>query len=335
VQHRWLGPSGVLVSELALGTMTFGEESDEAECHRMLDAYVHAGGNLLDTADVYGGGAAEEIVGRWLAKRADGDELVVASKANFPMGDDPNRRGLSRRWLQRAVDDSLRRLQVDCLDLYQAHCWDPATPLEETLATFDDLVTAGKIRYVGVSNFTGWQLQRAVLTARHAGRAPVATLQAQYNLLDRAIEWELTPLCVDEGLGLLPWSPLGGGWLTGKYRRDRPPPEATRLGEDPERGLESWERRDTERTWQVVDALDEIAAEVGTNPAQMALRWVTDRPAVCSTVLGARTAEQLRDNLGAADVALSDEQHTRLDEVSDPGTPAYPYGLIRDATADR
>jgi aryl-alcohol dehydrogenase-like predicted oxidoreductase len=251
------------------------------------------------------------------------------------MGAEANREVLSRRWLHQALDDSLRRLGVDHVDLYQCHAWDPLTPISETLGALDDLVTAGKVRYVGVSNFAGWQLQRAVLVARYEGRAPVATLQPQYNLLARDIELELVPLCLDEGVGILPWSPLGGGWLTGKYDRDEGPKGATRLGEDPERGVEAWARRNTDRTWQIVDAVRETAAACGVSPAQVALRWVTDRPGVSSTILGARTLDQLRDNLAAVELVLDEAQTARLDEVSAPATPLYPYGWAADLDAQR
>lgn len=335
MRQRMLGATGVLVSELALGTMTFGKETDEPAAQGILDRYVDAGGNFIDTADVYQAGAAEEIIGRWLGGRGARDRLVIATKARFPMGADANEAGLSRRWLHRALDDSLRRLGVDHVDLFQAHCWDPLTPLEETLETFDALVRSGKVRYVGVSNFAGWQLQRAVLLARTGGLAPVVTLQPQYNLLAREIEWELVPLCLDEGIGLLPWSPLGGGWLTGKYTRGAAPEGASRLGEDPGRGLEAWARRDRERTWRVVEAVREIADARGCSPAQVALRWVTDRPGVCATILGVRNLEQLADNLGAGGWRLDPDEAAGLDAVSEPPMPDYPYGFLRSFSADR
>jgi len=260
---------------------------------------------------------------------------VLATKGRFRTGSKPNDEGLSRPYLRRALEASLRRLQVDSVDLYQVHCWDPLTPLEETLATLDEFVRAGLVRYVGISNFTGWQLQRAVLMARQHGWAPPVTLQPQYNLLAREIEWELVPLCLDEGLGLLPWSPLGGGWLTGKYDRARRPEGPTRLGEDPGRGVEAYDRRNTERTWRVVDAVRRIAGAHGASPAQVALRWVTDRPGVSATILGVRTVAQLEDNLGAAEVALAPEEVAELDEVSAPPLPDYPYGFIAEMTAPR
>ena len=335
MELRPLGKTGAAVSEYALGTMTFGAEADETASHAMLDRYLEAGGNFVDTADVYSDGASEEIIGRWLDRTGRRDEIVLATKARFRMGDGPNDVGLSRLHLRHACEASLRRLGVDTIDLYQAHCWDPATPLEETLAAFDELVAEGKVRYVGVSNFTGWQLQRAALLGCRRGLARVVTLQPQYSLLVREIEWELVPLCLAEGIGMLPWSPLGGGWLTGKYSREERPSGATRLGEDPERGQEAWDRRNTERTWAVVDAVSEIAGALGVSMAQVALAWVTQRPGVTSTILGTRTVEQLDDNLGAAGLELDREQVARLDEVSDPGLPPYPYGFIEEAGEER
>jgi aryl-alcohol dehydrogenase-like predicted oxidoreductase len=332
---RPLGMTGAAVSAYALGTMTFGAEADETASHAMLDRYLEAGGNFVDTADVYAEGAAEEIIGRWLEKSGRRDQIVLATKGRFRMGGGPNDVGLSRLYVHRACEASLRRLGVDTIDLYQAHCWDPATPIEETLAAFDELVAAGKVRYVGVSNFTGWQLQRATLLGCQLGHARVVTLQPQYSLLVREIEWELMPLCLAEGVGMLPWSPLGGGWLTGKYSRDERPSGATRLGEDPGRGQEAWDKRNTERTWAVIEAVGEIADAHGASMAQVALAWVTRRSGVTSTILGTRTVEQLDDNLGAARLELEPEQVARLDEVSDPGLPPYPYGFIEEMSRDR
>jgi aryl-alcohol dehydrogenase-like predicted oxidoreductase len=337
MQLRPLGSTGTLVTSLCLGTMTFGKETDEDEAHAILDHYVDEGGNFIDTADVYQKGVSEEMIGRWLEGSGRREDLVIATKVRFPMGDANNEAGLSRTWMRREVEASLRRLQTDHIDLYQAHCWDPITPLEETLATFDELVRAGKVRYVGLSNFTGWQLQRAALLAQVNGWAPVVTLQPQYNLLAREIEWEVVPVCVEEGIGILPWSPLGGGWLTGKYSRDDRPAGASRLGEDPDRGLEAYDRRNTEQTWRVVDAVTEMAARRGgdCSPAQVALNWVTNRPCVTSTILGVRSMSQLKDNLLAETWTLSDEEANELDEVSDRGRPDYPYGFIEDFSRSR
>lgn len=328
MEHRQLGHSGLRVSVFALGTMTFGAESDEAVSHAMLDRFAEAGGTLIDTADVYSDGASEEILGRWLAKQPDRNRFLVATKGRFPMGDGPNDQGAGRAYLTRALEHSLRRLQTDFVDLYQIHCWDPNTPLEETLETLDDMVRWGKVRYVGVSNFTGYQLARAVTATRLLGWAPIVSLQALYNLLDRTIEWELVPQCLDEGVGILPWSPLGGGWLTGKYSRENRPTGATRLGEDPARGLEAYDLRDTERTWDVVEACRQLAEDRDTSTASVALAWLRDRPAVSSVILGARTVEQLEQNLSASDLELTEEERSGLDRASAPGFPLYPYGFI-------
>jgi aryl-alcohol dehydrogenase-like predicted oxidoreductase len=331
---RPLGGTGALVSEFALGTMTFGQETDEPEAHRMLDTFVEAGGTFIDTADAYGHGAAEDMIGGWLARHRNREDFVIATKVRFRMGDRPNEVGLSRRWIRRAVENSLRRLQIDYIDLYQAHCWDPLTPLEETLSAFDELVQAGTIRYVGLSNFTGWQLQKAVLLTRLHGWAPVVTLQPQYNLLAREIEWEAVPVCLEERIGLLPWSPLGGGWLTGKYRPDQRPTGATRLGEDPNRGVEAYDKRNTERTWRILDVVARIAEQRGVSQGQVALNWLLRRPPVTSVLLGARNVSQLEDNLGAAKWDLSDDELRQLDEISQRELP-YPYGFIENATHGR
>src|SRR5579863_5977399 len=264
MRYRTLGASGCAVSTLALGTMTFGSESDEAISHAQLDRFFEAGGNLVDTADVYSGTKSESIIGRWLAKRSpESRELaVVATKGRFPTGPGPNDLGLSRRHLSRAIDASLRRLGVDAIDLYQVHGYDPLTPIDETLRALDDAVRMGKINYVGLSNFTGWQVQKAADVAGAGNLSRPVTLQPQYNLLVREIEWEIVPACQAEGLGLLPWSPLGGGWLTGKYHRDQFPSGATRLGENPERGVEAYARRGAQqRTWDVLAAVESVAKE--------------------------------------------------------------------------
>lgn len=331
MEYRTLGSSGSVVSTYCLGTMTFGAETDESGSHEQLDAFVGAGGTFVDTADVYTAGASEEIIGRWLAKRPPEvtDRVVLASKARFEMGEDHNDAGLSRRHLDRALEASLRRLGVDTIDLYQPHAWDPLTPLDETLRFFDDAVRAGKVRHFGLSNFTGWQVQKTVDAADRRGWPAPVTLQPQYNLLAREIEWEIVPACQESGLGLLPWSPLGGGWLTGKYTRDQRPTGSTRLGEDPERGVEAYGRRGaSERTWAVIDALQEVAEGHGVPMGRVALAWLHDRPAVTSVILGARTTEQLMDNLGAAGLHLTAEEAQRLDAASDPAPADYPYGEI-------
>jgi len=251
------------------------------------------------------------------------------------MDDTGNSEGLSRRWIIRACEGSLRRLQTDHIDLYQAHQWDPATPIEETLIAFDMLVRSGKVRYIGVSNFTGWQLERTILTARHLGLSVPVSLQPQYNMLAREIEWELVPVCLEERIGILPWGPLGQGWLSGKYSRESAPTGATRLGEDPNRGVEAYEKRNIERTWKIVDVVQAVASELGVPAARVALRWLADRPGVTAPLLGARTVAQLRDNLLAAEISLDPEQREKLDAASAPETPDYPYRLLAENAAER
>src|ERR1700690_3949777 len=302
MDYRMLGGSGCAVSSLCLGTMTFGAETDESGAHQQLDRFIEAGGTMVDTADVYSAGRSEEIIGGWFASRpADvTDRVVLATKGRFAVDASPNGAGLSARHLTRALDASLRRLRLEAVDLYQVHAYDPLTPMEETLRALDQFIRAGKIRYWGLSNFTGWQLTKAVHLARALNVAGPVTLQPQYSLLAREIEWEIVPAAIDAGLGLLPWSPLGGGWLSGKYRRDQRPAGATRLGEDPDRGMEAYDRRGTDRTWHVIDAVQKVAEDRGVSMAEVALAWVTARPAVTSTILGARTLGRRRPILPPA-----------------------------------
>ena len=337
MHHRTLGPSGTVVTALCLGTMTFGAETDETTAFAMMDTYAAAGGNFLDTADVYSRGLSEEITGRWLAARpAVAAQMVIATKARFPMGAGPNDLGLSRRHLARALDASLRRLAIDRIDLYQMHAWDALTPVEETMRFLDDAIAAGKIAYWGVSNWLGWQIAKSVQIARHQRWAAPVTLQPQYNLLARDIEHEIVPACRDAGMGLLPWSPLGGGWLSGKYRRGERPAGATRLGENPERGMESWTTRSAQdRTWAVIDTLAAIAGARGVSMAEVALAWLRDRPGVTSVILGARTPDQLAANLRSAALTLSAEETRALTDVSAPRMPDYPYGPLGIAQRHR
>ncbi len=328
MEQRPLGQSDLSVSVFGLGTMTFGDEADESTSHAILDRYVEGGGAFLDTADVYTRGESEEIIGRWLARRGGSRGLVIASKARFSMSDDPADRGAGRAHLQRALEASLRRLGVEVIDLYQIHAWDPEVPIDETVETLNDFVTAGKVRAVGVSNFIGWQLERAIMTARHRGWAPVVSLQPQYNLLTRDIELEVLPLCLDENIGLLPWSPLGGGWLTGKYSAHVPPAGPTRLGVDPNRGVEAYHLRNNDHTWRVLEAVRTVAAGRGVTMSQVALNWVRQRPGVSSVLLGCRNLGQLEDNLGALDWELEPGEMDQLNEISAPGIPIYPHGFL-------
>jgi aryl-alcohol dehydrogenase-like predicted oxidoreductase len=315
VQQRQLGSAGVRVSELGLGTMTFGRECDEATSCSILDRFIDAGGTFVDTANNYGepGGASEAVLGRALAGRRD--TVVLATKVRFFTGDGANDRGLSRRHVQMSVDASLRRLQTDWIDLLQVHSWDPVTPLDETLSTLDDLVRAGKVRYIGASNFTGWQLATANgLAAQHAWE-PFVSYQGNYSLVGRELEREVLPYCTYAGLGMLPYGPLGGGLLTGKYRRGETPADDTRAAGV---GLiaEGMSRRMTDRAFATADVVREIATELGRTPAQVALNWVTNRPEVTSSLIGARTVDQLDDNLGSVGWQLSPADVDRLDEAS-------------------
>lgn len=329
MEYRKLGPSGTIVSVHCLGAMTFGAEANEATSFRLLDAFFAAGGNFVDTADVYSAGLSEEIVGRWLkARPTEARQAVVATKGRFPMGAGPNDLGLSRRHLGDALDASLRRLGVERVDLYQMHAWDALTPIEETLRFLDDAVSAGKIAYYGFSNYVGWHIAKASEIAKARGYSRPVTLQPQYSLLVRDIELEVVDACLDAGLGLLPWSPLGGGWLSGKYKRDHMPTGATRLGENPNRGMEAYGPRNAEeRTWAVIGAVEDIANGLGVTMAQVALAWLAARPAVTSVILGARTTEQLADNLKAADLKLASDAMERLTTISAPTPADYPYGV--------
>lgn len=323
-----LGVGGPLVGPFSLGTMTFGAETDPAEAHRQLDLFVERGGALIDTADVYAAGASERIIGQWLADRNSSDDVIIASKGRFaPPTGSP---GASRRSLVEAVDGSLRRLGLDRIDVYYVHGWDQVTPVEETLDTLSAFVRQGKIEHLGWSNTTGWQLQRILTTARLGGFVTPVVFQPQYNLLDRHIEWEVLPCCLEEGLGVTPWSPLGGGWLTGKYQRDSAPTGVTRLGEDPQRGVEAYDTRNTERTWAILEVVEHIAAAHARPPGHVALSWLRTRPGVSSILLGARTVEQLASNLDAVDLELSPTEVAELDAVSAPGLPPYPYGMLEE-----
>jgi aryl-alcohol dehydrogenase-like predicted oxidoreductase len=335
--YRKLGRSGAVVFAQALGTMTFGAEADEATSHAILDAYIAGGGNFIDTADVYSSGASESIIGRWLAAHpTEAGQVVVATKGRFPLGTGPNDLGNSRRHLRIALDESLRRLAVEHIDLYQMHAWDALTPLDETLRFLDDAVTQGKVGYYGFSNFTGWQLMKAAMLAERQGWNLPVSLQPQYNLLVRGIEHEIVPAAVDLGIGLLPWSPLGGGWLSGKYRRDVPPTGTTRLGENPERGMEAWQKRNSsERTWEIIGTVTAIADAHGVSPSQVALAWLGAQPAVSSVILGARSVEQLRDNMAAVTLQLTADELDALTTVSAPPAEDYPYGAPGVAQRNR
>lgn len=328
MKQRFLGGTGLQVSELCLGTMTFTRTGDEAAAHRVLDTFTEAGGTFIDTADMYDRGGSEEVLGRWLKGR-NRDDLVIATKVWGRMGDGANDGGLSRKHILAAVEASLRRLNTEYIDLYQTHLWDATTPIEETLATLDTLVKAGKVRYLGASNLAPSQLQKSLDLARRRDWTPYVCLQPLYNLLHREVEWELAPLSIQEGVGIIPWSPLDGGWLSGKYRRGMTEaPAGSRVATQQASGSDDWQRRDNEETWAVVDAVLAVAEEAGRTPAQVALRWLLGRPGVTAPIIGARTVEQLTDNLGAVGWELTDDQTARLDAASARPLP-YPYAILR------
>jgi aryl-alcohol dehydrogenase-like predicted oxidoreductase len=335
MKYRNLGSSGVKVSSLCLGAMTFGEAdeksfmhkagSDEATAHAVLDRAVAAGINFVDTADVYGqDGLSERVLGNWLVARGSRDKVVLATKFRFTMGDGANRSGASRYRIMKCVDDSLRRLRTDRIDLYQIHMQDITVPEDETVRALDDLVRAGKVLYIGCSNYTAYRLMRSLWLSRTHHWAAYVTLQAQYSLLVRDLEREHVPLCRDEGLGILPWSPLAGGFLTGKFERGKPPQPGTRLGEKAER----FARFNLERNWKILDAVRAVAAEAGASPAAVSIAWLLARPQVTSVIFGARSVEQLEVNLAAAELALTPAQLAALDQASafDLG---YPYSFIQ------
>lgn len=337
MEYRQLGHSGLRVSALTLGTMTFGGRAnfanvgttDVAGATRQIDMCVDAGINLIDTADVYSGGLSEEIVGEALdaGKR---DRVLLATKARMPMGDGPNEAGLSRHHLIASCEASLRRLKADHIDIYQVHEWDGATPLEETLHALDTLVRDGKVRYVGCSNYTGWQVMKALGISDRRNLQRFVSEQIYYSLQSRDAEYELVPVAVDQGLGVLVWSPLAGGLLSGKYRRDQPGPEGARQ-------LTDWKEppvRNQEQLYDVVDALVEIGEGHSVSAAQVALAWLIGRPGVTSAIVGARTDEQLADNLGAADLQLSDGERSRLEELSRPPL-LYPHWHQAKTASDR
>lgn len=321
---RPLGQSGLLVSELILGAMQFGQLADD-EARAIIDRYLDAGGNCIDTANVYGRGASEELLGRVLGPKRR--SIVLATKVGGPIGPGPLDSGLSRRHLVDQVDASLRRLRTDWIDLYQIHRWDPTTPIEETLDALADCVRAGKVRYLGCSNLSGWQLAHSWTLAKERHQPTWIALQPEYSLLRRDSERELLPACAAFGLGIIPWSPLGGGLLTGKYRANEPPPPGSR-GEQAQQSpfAAVWNARLTERTFQIVEAVRAVAEQCGATPAQVALRWLMDRPGITAPIIGARTPDQLKETLGALDLRLSPEATIRLDAASaiDLG---YPYEL--------
>ena len=327
MEYRQLGDSGLKVPALSFGTATFGGggdffsawgASDVAEASRLIDICLEAGVNLFDTADVYSNGLSEEILGQALTGRRD--KALISTKATFRMGEGPNELGSSRHHLLRSCEDSLRRLNTDYLDIYTMHGFDAQTPVEETLRTLDDLVQSGKVRYIGCSNFSGWHLMKSLAVSEKYGWSRYVAHQAYYSLIGREYEWELMPLALDQKVGTMVWSPLAGGYLTGKVRRNQPPPAGSRQHQ-----LKGVEPPIVEEVlYDIVDALDDVAAETGKTPAQIALNWLLQRPTVASVIIGARNETQLKQNLDAFGWNLSDEQIAKLDTASEM-KPIYPY----------
>lgn len=334
MNYVFLGATGMKVSELCLGTMTFGRETSESDAHGIMDAFVDSGGTFIDTANVYSRGTSEEIIGRWLSGRNRHD-IVLATKGRFPMGDGPNDTGASRKTIVQHVEDSLCRLGTDYIDLYQMHCWDRGTELEETLSTLDNLVTSGKVRYIGASNYTGRQLQKAIDIQKAHGWERFRCLQPQYSLLCRTTEWELIPVCEQENLAVIPWSPLKGGWLSGKYRRGMTEmPSGSRLADKKDNWFETWERMNTEATWRVIDVVGEVAGECERSFVQVSLRWLLQQKAVTAPIVGVRTKAHLDHAVEALNFSLTEEQMQRLTEASEPALE-YPWDFVFGAQGGR
>lgn len=317
MEYRNLGRTGLKVSELCLGTMQFGWTTDEENAFAIMDAFLEAGGNFLDTADVYSnwavgnpGGVAETMIGKWLRQRGNRQQIVLATKVRGRMWEGPNGEGLSRAHIMKAIDDSLRRLDTDYIDLYQTHWFDPDTPIEETLRALDDLVHQGKVRYLGCSNYPAWRLCQALWTSDRVGLARYDSLQPHYNLVHRAeFERELLPLCQDQRLGVIPYSPLAGGFLTGKYRKEAPVPKSARAQGIVDRYL-------SDKNFTLLERLETLGKKRGKTILQMALGWLLTNPVVTSPIIGANTVEQLREILGAVGLRLSQEEKATLNEPS-------------------
>jgi aryl-alcohol dehydrogenase-like predicted oxidoreductase len=329
MEYRQLGRTGVKVSPLCLGTMNFGGRTEEREAAAIINGAIEAGINFIDTANVYGHdpadfgvgrGRSEEIIGRTLRQNGKREQVVLATKAHFPMSDDPNAQGSSRRHLIEACEASLRRLQTDVIDLYQLHHPTNEVPIDETLRALDDLIRAGKVRYIGTSSFGAWQIVESLWVAKELGLNRFVCEQPVYNLLDRRVERELMPMAQTYGLAIIPWSPTAGGLLTGAYRRGQTAPANSRYDA-------FWKRPDylTERVFDVLDVVEGVAREKGATAAQVALRWCMEQQGVTSAIIGPRTMGQLEDSLGALRVVLAAEDYKRFDKIAPPGRATVPF----------
>ncbi|MES1928241.1 aldo/keto reductase [Salinisphaera dokdonensis CL-ES53] len=336
MQYRLLGNSGLKVSQLTLGTMTFGGEgfmskvgnTDVDDARRLIDTAIDHGVNIFDTANMYSGGLSEEILAKALGDKRN--DVLLATKVRFPMGEGPNEGGLSRLHIREQVEASLKRLNTDHIDLYQLHMWDGQTPLEETLQTLDTLVGHGKIRYYGISNFSAWQAMKVMQVCERHGFTKPISQQIHYTAHTRDAEYELMPMAHDQGLGTMIWSPLAGGLLSGKYRRDQDQPEGTRFAD----GWDEPPIHDEKRLFDIIETLVEVGEAHGVSAAQVALAWITGRQGVTTAVIGARKQHQLEDNLAAADLELSNNEIERIEQVSRPPL-LYPYWHQRKTVADR
>ena len=324
MQYRLFGSTGIKVSELCLGTMTFGREADKETSFKIMDRFVEEGGNFLDTANVYNQGVSEEIIGEWL-KKMDREDIFIATKVRFPMGESPNSAGLTRKHILKSLKDSLSRLGTDYVDLLQVHAWDPLTPIKETMKSLDSVVENGMARYIGASNFRGWQIAKSLEVSRMNGLHEFASIQPQYSLLCRATEFEILPLSKSENMAVLPWSPLKGGALSGKYSRGaRNQGEDNRISENLKMGRKApWEGNE-EYFWKVVEAVRKASELTGKTSSQVALNWLLSNDAVTSPIIGARNLQQLNENILSTGWELDSETLALLDEASRLYV-TYPY----------
>ncbi|NHN30747.1 aldo/keto reductase [Paenibacillus agricola] len=323
MEYRVLGKSGIVVSELCLGTMTFGNTTNEEDSMAMIHRFLDQGGNFLDTANVYVSGRSEEIVGKAIQSRRS--DLILATKVRFSTADNVNHVGLSRKHILDGVEASLKRLNTDYIDLYQMHVWDHITPIEETLRTLDDLVSSGKVRYIGCSNFLAYQIMKSLGVSDHNRYTRFISNQPQYSLVSRQMDREVLPLCIEENVAVLPWGPIGGGFLTGKYGRGEAPTEGRLTSKA---GESSWDLRNSEKNFRILDEVLAVAAELDKTPAQVALNWLIHKQGITSPIFGARTLEQFDENMGAVGWKLSNDHWNRLDTIS-ALEDDYPYRFIK------